>query len=256
MAPAIFAADSSFVTDNAAAWDHYSAEYQAAAHLPSDTVQYGPDLPNETDLHLLGDVKGKRVIELGCGGGQACIAFARQGASVTGVDFSAAQLAHARRLCDLETVKVELRQSDLADLAFLRSDSVDLVFSAGALGYVEDLPRVFRQVHRVLKVGAPLVFSMPHPASALIDADADDALLIRRAYSDDTPLAEPRGEISLSVYPHTFADIFMGLMRTSYRVETILEPEAVTSGPRSAFWRDAFRLVPRTIIIKARKAGN
>ena len=128
-------------TDNAAAWDRHSAAYQAGARLPTDVAHYGPDIPTEAELHLLGDVRGRRVLELGCGGAQCSIAFAKQGASAIGVDFSAEQLAFARRLCEREEVKVELRQGDLADLAWLRGDSIDLVFSAYAFGYVEDLGR-------------------------------------------------------------------------------------------------------------------
>lgn len=244
------------VTDNATAWDQYAASYQAAARLPTDVAHYGPDLPTEADLHLIASVKGKRVLDLGCGGAQAAIAFAKQGASVTGVDFSAGQLAYARQLCESEGVKVELRQADIADLAFLRSDSVDLVFSAGAFGFVEDLGRVFRQVHRVLKVGAPLVFSLPHPASTLIDEDAEQPLLVRRPYFESGPMAIERGGVAFEMFPHTFAELFMGLMRASYRVEAIVEPEPVSNGPHSQFWRDAFRFVPRTLIVKARKAGN
>ncbi|GAC1313508.1 MAG: class I SAM-dependent methyltransferase [Acidimicrobiales bacterium] len=244
------------VTDNASAWDQYAAAYQAAIRLPTDVAHYGPDLPTEADLRLVGEVKARRVLDLGCGGGQAAIAFAKQGASVTGVDFSTSQLAHARQLCDAEGVKVEWRQADIADLAFLRSDSVDVVFSAGALGFVEDIGRVFRQVHRVLKVGAPMVFSLPHPASALIDEDAEQPLLVRHPYFEAAPVTVERDGVAFAVYPHTFAEIFMGLMRTSFRVEAIVEPEPVSNGPRSAFWRDAFRFVPRTLIVKARKAGN
>src|SRR5207302_6846605 len=146
-------------TDNAAAWDRHSAAYQAGARLPTDVAHYGPDIATEAEFRLLGDLKGKRVLELGCGGAQCSIAFAKQGAIAIGVDFSGEQLAFARPLCEKEGVKVELHQADLADLAFLRADSIDVVFSAYALGYVEDLGRVFRQVHRILKPDAPLVFS-------------------------------------------------------------------------------------------------
>jgi len=52
---------------------------------------------------------------------------------------SAEQLAFASRLCERD--KVELRLGDLADLSFLRGDSVDLVFSSYSFGYVEDLQR-------------------------------------------------------------------------------------------------------------------
>jgi len=92
------------------------------------------------------------------------------------VDFSAEQLAFARRLADRESVRIELREGDLADLAFLRAETIDLVFSAYAFGFVEDLGRVFRQVHRVLKGDAALVFSaLPHGASAEWVGRARDA---------------------------------------------------------------------------------
>jgi len=242
--------------DNISAWDRYAADYQAESRLPTDVAQYGPDIPTEGDLRLVGDVRGKRVLDLGCGGAQSSIAFAKQGASVTGVDFSAEQLAYARDLSEQENVRVELRHGDLADLAFLRSDSVDVVFSAYAFGFVEDLGRVFRQVHRVLKVGAPLVFSLEHPAYALIDDDAEQPLLVRRSYFDATPMVRTRSGVELTLWHHTFADLCMGLIHASYRLEAILEPEPRVNGPRSAQWREAFRYVPRTIIFKARKEGN
>jgi SAM-dependent methyltransferase len=243
-------------TDNAAAWDRHSAGYQAGAHLPTDVAHYGPDIPTETELRLLGDLKGKRVLELGCGGAQCSIAFAKQGATAIGVDFSAEQLAFARRLCEREEVKVELRHGDVADLAFLRADSIDLVFSAYAFGYVEDLSRVFRQVHRVLKVGAPLVFSLPHPAYDMIDDDSEQPFMVRRSYWDRSPIDYEWNGIGFTDYHHTIGEIYMGLVRTSYRVDVILEPEPVGSGPRSQHWREPFTKVPRTLIIRARKEGN
>ena len=140
-------------TDNAAAWDRHAAAYQEGARLPTDVAHYGPDIGTEANFRLCGNVEGKRVLELGCGGAQCSIAFARKGANAIGVDISNEQLAFARRLVAREGVKVELRHGDLADLAFVRADTMDLVFSAYAFGFIEDLDRVFRQVHRVLKPG-------------------------------------------------------------------------------------------------------
>ena len=51
--------------------------------------------------------------------------------------------------------RVEWHQGDAADLAFLRADSIDLALAAGVVHEVEDLDRLFRQVHRVLRAGAP-----------------------------------------------------------------------------------------------------
>ena len=238
------------------AWDEVAGPYQAAAQLPVDVAHYGPDLGTERDFRLLGDLKGKRVLELGCGGGQNSVAFAKQGAIAIGVDISSEMLAFARRLADREEVRVELRQGDMADLAFVRADSVDLVFSAYSFGFVDDLSRVFRQVHRVLRTGAPLVFSLPHPAYHMVDgAHREEPLLVRRSYFDRAPLVYERHGAKFTEYHHTISELHTSLVRASYHVDTLLEP-APTSGPRSESWQEAARYVPRTLIVRARKQGN
>ncbi len=68
-------------SDIAAAWDRHSAAYQEVARLSTRVAHYGPDIPTEAELRLLGDLRGKKVLELGCGGAQCSIVFAKQGAT-------------------------------------------------------------------------------------------------------------------------------------------------------------------------------
>jgi SAM-dependent methyltransferase len=248
--------DGGVATDIASAWDRFADDYQRDARIGSESAHYGPDIATEGDLRLLGDLKGKRVLELGCGAAQCSIAFARAGATAIGVDLSAQQLAHARRLSEEAEVRVELRLGDMADLAFLRADSIDLVFSSYAFQYVEDLNRVFRQVHRVLKVGAPLVFSLPHPAYFVIDDEGGVPPRIERSWFDRSPERFDWGGVDFTAYHHTFADVYMGLARASYKVDLVLEPQPIQGAPRSWFWRDAMDWVPKTLIVRARKEGS
>jgi len=214
--------------------------------MAEDVARYGPDIPTESELKLCGNVEGKRVLELGSGA-QSSIAFAKQGAHTIAVDSSPERLAELPQRIDEEEVKVKLHESDLADLAFVRADSIDLAFSSYAFDAVDDLNRVFRQVHRVLRQDCPLVFSVSHPAYAMIDDQAEDPLLVRRSYFERSADGEP---------PHrTISELFTGLARANFRVDTILEPGPAPSGPRSAEWRDPFKFVPRTLIIRARKEG-
>ena len=244
------------VNDSTSAWDEFTEDYQRNARLATDTAHYGPDIPAEADLRLLGDLKGKRVLELGCGAAQCSIAFARAGATAIGVDLSSRMLSHARRLSEEAEVRVELRQGDMADLAFMRTDSMDLAFSSYAFQYVQDLNRVFRQVHRVLKPGAPLVFSLPHPAYFVIDEDSGGPPRLERSYFDRSPERYDWGGVEFTAYHHTFADLYMGLARASYKVDLVLEPEPVPGAPRSWFWREAMEWVPSTLIVRARKEGS
>ena len=221
--------------------------------MAEDVARYGPDIPTESELRLCGNVEGKRVLELGSGA-QSSIAFAKQGGHTIAVDSSPDRLADLRRRIDEEDVKVELHESDLADLAFVRADSIDLVFSSYAFDAVEDLNRVFRQVHRVLRPEAPLVISLPHPAFRIVDAYGNPPIL-RRSYYDHTPIPWVVGAETGTDHPLTISDLFTSLSRANFRVDTILEPEPVKGSPRSRHWTEAMRWVPATLIVRARKQG-
>jgi len=228
--------------------------WPAWADLPLDVVAYGPDIPTEADLRLLGRLDGKRVLELGCGGGPASVAMAKQGAKVIAVDFSADQLGHARRLCEREEVSVELHQGDLADLAFVRADTIDIVLSVYALGTVADPDRVFRQVHRVLRPEGPFVLSLPHPLWRAVDRAEPPAL--RRPYWDHTPEPWTDGGDSGEDHPVTTSELFTSLTRANFRVDTVFEPEPPRSGARSRWWQPAMAWLPSTLIVRARKVGT
>jgi SAM-dependent methyltransferase len=238
---------------NTEAWDRVAASRGGVAD--AESVSFGPDLPTEAELRLCGDVRGKRVLDLGCGAGENAIAFAKQGAHVIALDTSKGQLQLARKLADAAEVRVEWHESDAADLAFLRADSIDLAFAAGVIGEVDDLDRLFRQVHRVLRPGAAFVFSYDHPVALILGRDdaAPGALPlgrleIRRSYFDAAPVAVRRDDERVEVSLHTFAEVFAALHRAGYRADALLEPEPIRSidpGPS----------IPTTIVWRARKEG-
>jgi len=238
---------------NTTAWDRLASGPESGAGF--DTVGYGPEMPGERELRLLGDVKGKRVLDLGCGEGQASITLARQGAHAIALDASARQLARGRQRAEAEEVRVEWHRSDLADLAFLRADSIDLAFSSHALAEVEDLDRVFRQVHRVLRPGGAFVFSYEHPVA--LCTGRDDAaegtlplgnLEVRRSYFERAPLVVDRDGEPITLYTRTIGDVFAAAGRAGFRIDVILEPEPLRSG-------DPGPAIPTSIIWRARKSG-
>lgn len=228
--------------------------WPAWADLPLDVVAYGPDVATEANLRLLGRLEGKRVLELGCGGGPVSVAMAKQGAKVIAVDTSADQLGHARRLCEREDVSVELHQGDLAELAFVRADTIDVVVSVYALGMVADLDRVFRQVHRVLRPDGPFVVSLPHPIWRVVDRAEPPAL--RRPYWDRTPQAWTDGGESGHDHPITTSELFASFIRAGFRVDTVLEPEPSKANARSRWWQPGMAWLPSTLIVRARKVGT
>ena len=79
-------------------WDQKSDEYQAAHgdQLGRHPLAWGVWSIPEDRLHVLGEVRAKDVLELGCGGAQWSIALVKRGARCVGLDNSARQLQHAR----------------------------------------------------------------------------------------------------------------------------------------------------------------
>jgi 2-polyprenyl-3-methyl-5-hydroxy-6-metoxy-1,4-benzoquinol methylase len=231
-----------------------SATYPDAADQPTDVVSYGPDIATEAQYRLLGSVEDKRILQLGCGSGAESVALARQGARVIAVDPSRRRIETARAHIEQAEVKVELHQSDLAELPFVRADSIDVAVSVFALANVDDLDRVFRQVHRVLHPECVFVFSLPHPAYAMLDPDRGDPPAIIRSYFDragrpwstDTEQGEER--------VRTIAEIHTSLARANFRTDAIIEAEP-TDGSPSRFWTPAMRWAPATLVIRARKEG-
>lgn len=247
---------------NTQSWDRIARGASADPGPATDVVSYGPNGPTDRAVRLIGDVKGKRVLELGCGGAQASIAFAKQGATAIAIDASEDQLANAKRRAEVEEVKVEFHGCDVADLAFLRADSIDLVFSAHALDEVDDINRVFRQVHRVLRHHANFVFSTRHPFTTIIGLDTPSAgrsasgtaalplgnLVITRSYFDTEPLTTDVDGEPIVTYPRTIAEVFAALGRAGFDVDAIVEPtpDTASDGPTD---------VPNTLIWRARKEG-
>ncbi|HEX6819769.1 MAG TPA: methyltransferase domain-containing protein [Ktedonobacterales bacterium] len=95
---------------------------------------------------------GKRVADIGCGGGIYSKAWAELGASrVVGVDFSAAMLGAARATCD-GLVNVSFVQGD-ALAAGLPDASADIVFERALLHHLSDIPAAVREAARILAPG-------------------------------------------------------------------------------------------------------
>jgi SAM-dependent methyltransferase len=234
-------------------WTRFTLAGRQGAALSPDVVRYGPGL-TESDLRLLGQVVGRRVLDLGCGAGSGAVALARAGAKVIAVDEDADNLAATREAAGRHGVRVEVHHGPLADLAFVRADTIDAAVSSYGLSAVADIDRVFRQVHRVLRSGRPLVFSLPHPAFATLHPD-DPVPRLQRDWWDPDPLgwstAAPGARPDRA---RTMSALFTSLTRANFAIDGVAEPRVDEAAAGDA-WCEALRWVPPTLIVRARKQG-
>ncbi len=246
-------------TDMRSAWNEISPYYQAESQIPTDFVHYGPHCPNEDQLQLIGDVKGKHLLEVGCGGGQCSVAFATRGAIATGMDLSDKQVEFARELARAEGVPATFAQGSADDLSAIPDASQDVVFSAYALQYVEHMDRCFGEVARVLKPGGLFVFSLDHPFWYCV-AEADMRIVFSyfdTVYWYDWEQKGMPTRPKVTQFQRTVGDWFRFLRGAGLEVLDIIEPEPVEEGSGQD-WGEYYsperqKMVPATIIWKARK---
>ncbi|MFK7923534.1 MAG: class I SAM-dependent methyltransferase [Bacteroidia bacterium] len=100
-----------------------------------------------------GDLAGKKVLCLACGGGQQSIAFALLGANVTVVDFSAEQLSKDQLVAEQFSINMRLVKTDMQELSMFQADEFDFVYQPYSLNYIPQVDKAFDEVARVLKAG-------------------------------------------------------------------------------------------------------
>ena len=212
-------------------WDASARDYQDehGAFLGDADFLWCPEGLRESTSRLLGDVRGRAVLEVGCGAAQAARWLTRQGARVTAMDVSMGQLAQARVLDGRSGTRVDrLVQADAQHLPF-RDASFDVVCSAfGAVPFVADSAGLTSEVARVLRPEGRWVFSVTHPLRWIFPDDPGPAgLTVRQSYFDRTPYVEvdPAGEASYVEHHRTIGDRVRELVAAGLVLVDLIEPE-------------------------------
>src|SRR4051794_18183386 len=153
-----------YVEPNRAYWDRQSDSYQLK-HGPQLNIErpgWGVWQISEDEVHALGHVEGKDVLEPGCGAAQWSIYLAQQGAHPVGLDVSERQLAQARKLMAEADAHFPLVESTAEATPFAQ-ESFDIVFcDHGAIGFTDPY-KTIPEAARILRPGGLLAFSMMTP---------------------------------------------------------------------------------------------
>ncbi|MGI8311500.1 class I SAM-dependent methyltransferase [Saccharopolyspora hattusasensis] len=211
-------------------WDADADDYQAehGAFLGDSDFMWCPERLREQDAGLLGDVRGKRVLEVGCGAASCSRWLADQGAHPVGLDISAGMLRHAVAGGERSGTAVPLVQAS-ADCLPFADDSFDLACSAfGGVPFVADAGAVFREVARVLRPGGRWVFAVTHPMRWVFPDDpGPTGLTATHSYFDHTPYVEidADGRATYVEHHRTLGDYVRQLAAAGLHLVDLVEPE-------------------------------
>jgi SAM-dependent methyltransferase len=139
------------------AYDKLADEYAKRV----DKKPFNAYLEMPATLSLIPEVKGKKVLDAGCGTGRYTEWLLDNGAEVIGLDASPKMLQHAIRRVGQRAV---LKLHDLREpLTFLENDSIDLIIASLVLDYIQNWTPILNEFNRVLMRDGSLVISVGHP---------------------------------------------------------------------------------------------
>jgi ubiquinone/menaquinone biosynthesis C-methylase UbiE len=114
---------------------------------------------------MMGEVKGKKILDTGCGAGFDSKIMAKKGAEVVGVDISPKMIKLAKKKCKGLDIRFYIK--DMVNTGF-RGESFDLVTSIITIGWNRSLKKVLKEYYRLLKKGGQLILADVHPIRKMV----------------------------------------------------------------------------------------
>lgn len=222
-------------------WDELVAIHRrdATGFYQVEAFLAGKDVLYPIEAAEIGDIRGLRIAHLQCHFGMDSICLARRGASVTGLDFSPAAIAEARRLAQkVGASDVQFVEGNVYDARALLQGEFDRVYTTwGTIIWLPDVVGWARAVASLLKPGGSLYFADDHPMMLCLDL-IDGRIALRTDWR--TPSDRPNVEMGDTSYTgdatpgresyewiHPLADIVNALIGASLRLDWIHEHAAL-----------------------------
>ena len=162
------------VESNRALWDKWTALHLESDFYHVETFKAGDNRLSAYEIEEVGDVAGKDLLHMQCHFGLDTLSWARLGANVTGVDYSGAAIAEARKLAQEVGLEGRFIQSNIYDLPSNLEGDFDIVYtSRGVLGWLPDLGRWADVIAHFLRPGGFFYITEAHPFMHVFDDDVD-----------------------------------------------------------------------------------
>ncbi|KPL01949.1 MAG: hypothetical protein AMJ90_07210 [candidate division Zixibacteria bacterium SM23_73_2] len=121
------------------------------------------ELNNPTMFEILGNISGKKILDLGCGEGYNARIMAKKGAKVWGVDFSKKMIDFAIQKEKKDKLGIVYHPADAYNLKMFKNNTIDIVVCFMALQDIRDYQKAIKEAYRVLLKSGRFLFSIPHP---------------------------------------------------------------------------------------------
>lgn len=219
------------VDANRAVWDEWTKRGATPGFQKIERFVAGQEILQPFEIEEVGDVRGKSLIHLQCHFGLDTLAWARQGAKVLGVDFSAEAIELASKLAaDLGIAEARFVASDVMMVTDAVDERFDIVYTSfGVLAWLSDLDRWAEQVAALLEPGGTFYIAEYHPFPLLFDENVQqfDPALRNPYFRPPDAIAysgrDEGGEFTVYGWPYTLGDVVSAIARAGLRIEFLHE---------------------------------
>lgn len=237
---------------NKAYWDRNTDHWFGMTAMPTMGTQFA----TEDDLHLFGDVAGKRMLEVCCGSGHSIRYFAeRNAAELWGVDISRSLIDNAREYLAQNHCEAKLICAPMEADAGIPNGYFDVVYSIYGMGWATDLQRVFEKIAGYLKKDGVFIFSWKHPISHCT-VIKENRLIFGTSYFDESWFRLPLDDGEMTLCNRKISTYVNALANAGFAIERMVEQssdEAMQSGDDATDQMKKAKMLPLSFCFKARK---
>ena len=227
---------------------------------------------------MMGEVEGKRVLDIACGEGYFSRYFATVGAKVTGIDISNSLLSKAIEEEKRHPLGVKFFEADAANLRMLKSDSFDLAFCYMALMDIENYEGAISEASRILKRNGRFVAVIEHPCFVrhrVLDGKTVcdwkkrvssgktenwfgvyywiSDYFTRHSYASEWKHSRLRSSFVTTGFHRTLSDYVNAMTKYSLVITKFDEPQPLEQGVRLHSPMEKHYRIPHSILIEAIK---
>ena len=201
------------------ALDAYETLAEAYAAV-GETKPHNAYYERPATLSLLPEIKGKRILDAGCGPGIYSEWLIKNGAHVTAFDVSPKMIKLAKQRLGKTA---DVRLADMSKpLDFLQSASFDVVLSPLVLDYIEGWRSIFAEFYRLLRPSGHFIFSVTHPFSDYIYYKTDNYFVTELVGCEWRGFDKVR--VQMPSFRRPLNELLNPLLEAGFQLEKIIEP--------------------------------
>lgn len=252
--------ENKIIDSNKTYWNENADLWFGTTALP----QYGVRFVTEDDLHLFGDVSGKKMLEICCGSGHSLKYLAdRNAGELWGIDLSQKQLDNAKKYLAESGYTANLVCTPMEEMD-MPQNYFDYVYSIYGIGWTTDLQGTFDKIASYLKKDGIFIFSWNHTLHHCVafsceegkNVIEDDKLVFNRSYFDESYYKMPVHDSEIILCNRKISTYVNALAKAGFVIEQMIEQNDRETMETTEDTRDKTKktkMIPISVCFKARK---